>query len=32
LIGECYIHGMIDREAFKVRDAKKIDEWEFELQ
>jgi hypothetical protein len=32
LIGECYIHGMMDGEAFKVRDAKKIDEWEFELQ
>ena len=32
LIGECYIHGMMDGEAFKVRDAEKIDEWEFELQ
>ena len=31
LIGECYIHGMMDGEAFKLRDKWKIDEAEFEL-
>ena len=32
LVGECYIHGMMDGEAFKVRDNKGNKEWEFELQ
>jgi hypothetical protein len=31
LIGECYIHGMMDGEGFKIRDEKNIDEAEFEL-
>ena len=31
LIGECYIHGMMDGEAFKLRDRLNIDEAEFEL-
>jgi Heterokaryon incompatibility protein (HET) len=31
LIGECYIHGMMDGEAFKLRDRFNIDEAEFEL-
>jgi Heterokaryon incompatibility protein (HET) len=31
LVGECYIHGMMDGEGFKVRDRRNIDEAEFEL-
>lgn len=31
LIGECYIHGMMDGEGFKIRDERNIDEAEFEV-
>ncbi|KAF7512124.1 hypothetical protein GJ744_002286 [Endocarpon pusillum] len=31
LIGECYIHGIMDGEAFRLRDKWDIDEAEFEL-
>lgn len=31
LIGECYIHGMMDGEAFRLRDKWNINEAEFEL-
>jgi hypothetical protein len=31
LVGECYIHGMMDGDGFKVRDRRNIDEAEFEL-
>lgn len=31
LIGECYIHGMMDGEGFKIRDERNIDEAEFEI-
>lgn len=31
LIGECYIHGIMDGEGFKIRDERNIDEAEFEL-
>lgn len=32
LIGECYIHGVMDGEAFKIRDEHEIKEMEFEIQ
>lgn len=31
LIGECYIHGVMDGEAFKIRDEYKLKEMEFEI-
>lgn len=31
LIGECYVHGVMDGEAFKIRDEYKLKEMEFEI-